>query len=87
MADGAKRYLTKQQHVSANRIFVIDGGFRDTAEYELFFNSKRHAASRTNSDACVQSSENSRKTLEHEIEPFPELEPINFCPNGSSVGG
>lgn len=35
MADSAKRYLTKQD-VSANRIFVIDGGFRDTSEYELF---------------------------------------------------
>jgi len=35
MADNAKRHLM-EQNVSANRIFKIDGGFREAAEYDLF---------------------------------------------------
>lgn len=35
MADSAKRRLM-EQNISANRIFMIDGGFREAAEYELF---------------------------------------------------
>ena len=36
MADSAKRRLTEAQHISADRIILIDGGFREAAEYELF---------------------------------------------------
>src|SRR5215472_6069639 len=36
MAESAKRRVTRQQDVSTDRIVVIDGGFRDAAEYELF---------------------------------------------------
>ena len=36
MAETAKRGLTTRFGVPANRILLIDGGFRETAEYELF---------------------------------------------------
>ena len=36
MADEARRYLIKERMISPNRVFAIDGGFRENAEYDLF---------------------------------------------------
>ena len=36
MAEQARQDLTKKLRIPANKIVVIDGGFRETAEYELF---------------------------------------------------
>lgn len=36
MADEARQYLIKKRMVSPDRVIVIDGGFRENAEYDLF---------------------------------------------------
>jgi hypothetical protein len=36
MAETAKQYLVSKRKLSADRLVAIDGGFRETAEYDLF---------------------------------------------------
>lgn len=36
MANKAKQYLTTKRKISPDRLVAIDGGFRETAEYDLF---------------------------------------------------
>lgn len=36
MADEARRYLIKRRMIASDRVIAIDGGFRETAQYDLF---------------------------------------------------
>src|SRR5690348_14020412 len=36
MAQTAKQYLIRKRMIASDRLIAIDGGFRETAEYELF---------------------------------------------------
>jgi len=36
MADKARQYLVERRTIEANRVIAIDGGFRETAQYDLF---------------------------------------------------
>lgn len=36
MADAARQYLINRRMIASDRIVAIDGGFRETAEYDLF---------------------------------------------------
>lgn len=36
MADQARQYLIERRMIASDRVIALDGGFRDTAQYELF---------------------------------------------------
>lgn len=36
MADDAREYLIKRRMIASDRVIAIDGGFRETAQYDLF---------------------------------------------------